>query len=83
MEYFYSGGGNNRPYFSYRVKVRKCTEEMYVWCAEYDDEGSYFCRFHVEWKDVYGTTEHPRDYEIVQFERETPALMFTLKFGCI
>lgn len=83
MEYYWSEGGNNRPWFSYRIKVRKCTNEMYTWCKEYTDQGSPFCRFHVEWCDVYKTENNPRDYDIVQFECEAPALLFAMKFGCV
>ena len=77
MEYFYSDGGNNRPYFSHRIKVPKCTTEMYQWCTSFDDEGRYFRRWHVEWASVYGS----RDYDIVQFEWEHAAFMFKLTWG--
>jgi len=77
MEYFYSGGGNSSPYFSHRIKVAKCTSEMYEWCAAFDDEGKYFRRWHVEWK----ATHLPRDYDIVQFEWVDAALMFKLTWG--
>ena len=77
MEYFYSGGGNNSPYFSYRIRVPKCTTEMYEWCDAFDAEAKCFRRWHVEWK----ATHKPRDYEIVQFEWETAAILFALKFG--
>lgn len=77
MEYFWSDGGNNRPVFSYRIRVPKCTTEMYEWCEQFDNEGAYFRRWHVEWMD----THKPRDYEIVQFEWETAAILFALKFG--
>ena len=76
MEYFYSEGGH-RPYFAYRVKVPKCTTDMYQWCKDYDDKGKYFRRFHVEWSSVYQDT----DFDVVQFEREQPYLTFLLKFG--
>lgn len=77
MEYFYSGGGNNRPYFSHRIKVPKCTEEMYLWCEFFDDEDKHFRRWHVEWKEIH----RPRDYDIVQFEWADAALMFKLTWG--
>jgi hypothetical protein len=78
MEKFYSGGGNNSPMFPYRIKVDECTEEMYAWCTEYPVSGSgVFQRFHVEWS----TLANNRDYDVVQFEWEEPALMFALKFG--
>lgn len=76
MEYFYSGGGNNRPYFSYRIKVPKVSDEMYEWCEAYDAQGRCFCRWHVEWADLY-----QKNYDIVQFEWEEAAIMFVLKFG--
>jgi hypothetical protein len=78
MEYFWSDGGNNRPYFRYRVKVPKCTTEMYEWCEAFDDEGVYFRRWHVEWKDVHG---HGLNYDVVQFEWDKAAVMFKLTWG--
>ena len=77
MEYFYSSGGNNRPYFSHRIRVPKCTNEMYEWCDDFDNEGAYFRRWHVEWKDIH----RPRDYDIVQFEWREAANMFLLTWG--
>lgn len=76
MEYFYSEGGH-RPYFSYRVRVPKCTEDMFQWCLDYNDEDKYFRRFHIEWKEVKDGADH----DVVQFEWEEAALMFALKFG--
>jgi hypothetical protein len=76
MNVFWSEGGH-KPYFSHRIKVAECTNEMYVWCKNYEDEGRYFRRFHVEWKSVYGQ----RDYDIVQFEWEEAAIMFALTFN--
>ena len=76
MEYFYSEGGNNRPYFSHRIKVPKCEREMYKWCQDFSDEGAYFRRFHVEWASVYN-----RNYDVVQFEWEKAAFMFRLTWG--
>ena len=75
MEYFRSESGH-RPYFSHRVSVSKCTDDMYEWCLQYDTEGKHFRRFHVEWAGV-----HQRDHDIVQFEWEQAALMFSLRFG--
>ena len=77
MEYFWTDGGNNRPVFRFRVKVDKCTTEMYEWCENYDHEGQYFRRYHVEWRSVYPD----REYEVVQFEWEQAAIMFALTFG--
>ena len=76
MEYFYSEGGNNRPVFRYRIKIPKCTTEMYKWCEAFDDEGKYFRRWHTEWKEVYR-----RDHDVVQFEWYDAAVMFKLTWG--
>jgi len=57
--------------------VNQCTSDMYAWCEEYPVTGSgYFQRFHVEWSTVYN-----KEYDVVQFEWEEPAIMFALKFG--
>lgn len=79
MEYFWSDGGNNSPYFKYRIKVNKCTTEAYKWCEAYDDGGVPFRRWHVEWKTVHKDAE----YEVVQFEWEQAAIDFALRFGHI
>jgi hypothetical protein len=50
---------------------------MYEWCDAFDDEGKYFRRWHVEWRD----THKPRDYEVVQFEWREAANMFLLTWG--
>lgn len=83
MEYFYSGGGNNRPYFSNRIKVKEFNTEMYEWCEAYPTgPNEYFKRFHVEWKSMYSDNQgRARDYEVAQFEWEEAAIMFALKFG--
>jgi hypothetical protein len=75
MEYFYSGGGNNRPYFTYRFKVKKCTTDMCRWAEAYPDSGP-FSRFHVEWGSVYS-----RDYDVVQFEWSEAAKVFRIAFA--
>lgn len=76
MEYFWTDGGNNRPTFRFRIRVPRCTEEMFKWCEQYNDEGHYFRRFHVEWQSLHSS----RDYEVVQFEWEQAAIMFALSF---
>lgn len=73
MEHFWTDGGNNRPYFQHRIKIKQITNEMANWCTEYQIPG-HFARWHCE----FG-----RDYDIVQFEREEPAIMFALKFGAL
>ncbi len=77
MEKFYGGGGNNRPYFPYRIKVKAVTNEMHKWCNDYEIVGArHFARWHCEFADMY-----QRDYDVVQFECEEAAIMFALKFG--
>lgn len=77
MEYFHGGGGSSNPYFSHRIKVKRVTNEMFAWCNAYVIEGpQHFARWHCE----HGGHRN-RDYDVVQFEREEPALMFALKFG--
>ena len=75
MEYFWTDGGH-RPWFSYRITVPKCTDEMFVWCKNYNDEGQYFRRFHVEW----ASSKDNCDYDIVQFEWEQAAIDFSLRW---
>lgn len=75
MEYFYSEGGNNEPYFRYRIKVKSVTAEMFEWCKNYQYlRNTDFAHWHCD----YGVL---RDYDVIQFEQEEPALMFALKFG--
>lgn len=77
MEYFWTDGGNNRPYFSYRFKVERCTNEMYNWAEQYPTVGhGYFQRWHVEWATVYN-----RDHDIIQFEWEEAAKIFRIAFA--
>lgn len=75
MEYFYSSGGNNRPYFTYRFKVKNCNGPMYAWAKEYPSKG-HFQRFHVEWASVYN-----RDYDVIQFEYSEAAKIFRIAFA--
>jgi hypothetical protein len=76
MENFYSGGGNNRPYFTYRFKVKRCTMEMYEWANAYPSNGP-FSRFHIEWNSVY----KDRNYDVIQFEWSEAAKIFRLAFA--
>jgi hypothetical protein len=77
MEYFWSDGGNNDPYFSHRVRIPKLTTEMYEWCSDFDDEGKHFRRWHVQWQ----VNRPQRDYDVVQFEWREAANMFLLTWG--
>jgi hypothetical protein len=80
MEYFYGGGGNNRPVFNHRFKVKKCTNEMYKWAEAYPEKGP-FSRWHVEWSSVYSKMDRPRDYDIIQFEHSEAAKIFRIAFA--
>lgn len=80
MEYFYSGGGNNRPHFTYRFKVKNCTTEMYQWAKAYPEKGA-FSRFHVEWSSVYTGGSIPRGYDVIQFEHSEAAKVFRIAFA--
>ncbi len=80
MNYFWTDGGNNRPTFIYRFKVKNCTTEMYEWAQAYPDKGP-FSRFHVEWKSVYDKMDSPRDYEVIQFELRDAYLAFKYAFA--
>lgn len=75
MKYFYSGGGNNRPYFTYRFRVNKCTSEMYDWADAYTEKGA-FSRWHVEWGSVYKL-----EYDVIQFEHSEAAKVFRIAFA--
>lgn len=80
MEYFYSDGGNNRPYFTYRFKVKNCNRPMMEWAKAYPEKGP-FSRFHVEWASVYSKMNSPRDYDIIQFESSEAAKIFKIAFA--
>ncbi len=80
MEYFYGGGGNNRPVFTYRFKVKSCTPTMYSWAEAYPEKG-HFCRFHVEWQSVYSKMDRPREYDVIQFEHSDAAKIFRIAFA--
>ena len=80
MEYFYSGGGNNRPHFTYRFKVKKCTTDMYQWAEAYPEKGP-FSRFHVEWASVYSKMDRLLDYDVIQFEHSEAAKVFRIAFA--
>ena len=77
MEYFWSDGGNNRPHFTYRFKVKKCTTEMYEWATAYPSNG-YFQRWHVEWCH---TSPILIDYDVIQFESKEAAKVFRIAFA--
>jgi hypothetical protein len=80
MEYFYGGGGNSRPVFLYRFKVKPCTTEMYKWAEAYPEKGP-FSRFHVEWSSLYQKMDSPRDYDVFQLEHSEAAKIFRIAFA--
>ena len=80
MEHFYGGGGNNKPYFAHKIKVKRMTTEAFEWCSDYPSTGP-FQRFHVEWNIYSNSDEMHKRYDLVQFESEQAALMFALRFG--
>lgn len=86
MEFFYGGGGNNRPDFTYRFLVKKVTEDMYKWCEDYPLNGP-FERFHIIWgyKDHGYRQGNPEatvvELPLVQFESRKAAYMFRLAYS--
>jgi 23S rRNA G2069 N7-methylase RlmK/C1962 C5-methylase RlmI len=76
MEYFYSEGGNNKPYFVYRFNVRKVTTEMFEWCQKYPEKGP-FSRFHI----IYNDPENFERDNIIQFELKDAYLAFMYAFA--
>ena len=83
MNYFYSGGGNNRPSFTYRFLCKTITSEMFEWCERYPLDGP-FERWHIihNFKterdgDLGDVTEIP----LIQFENKQAAFMFSIAFS--
>ena len=75
MEYFYSGGGNNRPYFTYRFKIETLTTEMYEWCEKYPSKGPFS-----RWHCIHHTGNFERD-TIIQFELRDAYLAFMYAYA--
>ncbi len=83
MEYFYGGGGNNRPDFTYRFLVTRVTEEMFHWCERYPLTGP-FERWHViyNYKTTYdGDLGDREETPLIQFENKQAAFMFSIAFS--
>ena len=88
MEYFYSGGGNNRPDFTYRFLVKKITEEMYDWCGNYPLVGP-FERWHIIQNYQIPLVRRPIDNSLdsspgiplIQFESRKAAYLFKIAFS--
>jgi hypothetical protein len=84
MEYFYSGGGNNRPDFTYRFLVKKITDEMYDWCGNYPLTGP-FERWHIIHNYQTGPIDNSVDSgpetPLIQFESRKAAYLFRIAFS--
>lgn len=74
MEYFYGGGGNSNPDFTYRFLVKDIPPEMYKWCVDYPLTGP-FERWHIkhQTQNINGP--------ILQIESRKAAYMFRLTFS--
>ena len=83
MEYFYGGGGNNRPDFTYRFLMREITDKMFEWCEAYPLNGP-FERWHViyNYQTSYdGDLGDRKETPLIQFESEKAAFVFSLAFS--
>jgi hypothetical protein len=82
MEYFYSGGGNNRPTFTYRFLVKKITEDMYDWCGNYPMAGP-FERWHIihNYYEGRALQSDASETPLIQFESRKAAYMFRIAFS--
>jgi hypothetical protein len=76
MEYFYSGGGNNRPSFPYAFVVKTVTNEMWTWCENYPLSGP-FERWHVQHSSAIAKLQDP----IIQFESKKAAYLFRIAYS--
>jgi hypothetical protein len=76
MELYYGGGGAQNPHFRYKVNVETVSAEAYEWLQKYEGLPC-FDRFYINW-----TERSKKGHLEVQFEREEPALMFKLTWGC-
>ena len=79
MEYFHSDGGNSRPVFIYRFKVKSVTIDMHRWAEQYPEKGP-FSRWHVEWDSMSKMDDH-RGYDVIQFESSDAAKVFRIAFA--
>ena len=84
MEYFYSGGGNNRPSFPYCFLVKKITEDMYDWCGSYPLDGP-FERWHIKHNyregRVQGNDQNLPATPLIQFESRKAAYLFSIAYS--
>lgn len=75
MELYHSSGGAQNPRFRYTVKVDTVSAEAYQWLQEYEGL-ECFDRFYINWVE-----REKKGYLEVQFERQEPAMMFSLSWG--
>lgn len=86
MEYFYGGGGNPNPDFTYRFLVKNVTTEMWRWCEDYPLTGP-FERWHVKHNYKHhnyrqGTPEADIvPLPLVQIESRKAAYLFRIAFS--
>ena len=82
MEYFYSGGGNNRPDFTYRFLVSKITDEMYDWCGNYPLDGP-FERWHIihNYYEGSASKDDAPETPLIQFESRKAAYLFRIAYS--
>ena len=86
MEYFYGGGGNNRPTFTYRFLMKKITDDMYNFCGDYPLDGP-FERWHI----IHNYTAHGYrvgnptadsvEIPLIQFESKKFAKLFRIAYS--
>ncbi len=80
MEYFHSGGGNNRPDFTYRFTLKEITTKMWEWCESYPLTGP-FERWHVIRNYGQPTDKDRKEIPLIQFENKQAAFMFSIAFS--
>lgn len=74
MEYFYGGGGNSNPDFTYRFLVKEVTNDMWKWCENYPLTGP-FERWHIR------HNTHQSGCPIMQIESRKAAYLFRIAFS--
>ena len=80
MEYFWSDGGNNKPYFIYRFSVkRESLNTMMTWANQYPMDGP-FSRYHVIYNSKPGNDDTP-EIPLIQFESRDAYLTFKYAFA--
>lgn len=83
MEYFYGGGGNNNPDFTYRFLCKEITNDMWKWCENYPLTGP-FERWHIKYNYKFnynGISGDQKETPLIQFENKQAAFMFSLAFS--